>query len=633
MLPLVFAAALAAGPGMSAPTAKALIAQHGDAQKDRIERGLAQLAPLWRKEDGDLTAFAKEQFVADPALLDQTFARYEANVEALDGHFNEISRELRRATDLDLGPLLPIDPSFAALDPAAHLTEDLFQSKVGFAALLNFPLLTLEQKLARGKELTRRQWAEARLTDRFTRRVPAAIQQEATAASSAADLYIAQYNVWMHHLLDDHGERLFPKGLRLISHWNLRDELKADYADAKGLAKQRMIVKVMERIVAQSVPAAVIDNPRVDWNPFSNAVTATPEGELEEGAPPAKKDLVLDSRPEPDRRYARLLAHYTASRKADPFSPIAPTAIARAFDLGAEMSEARVKGLLTEILESKWVPKVGAEIQRRLGRPLEPQDVWFNGFVPRGKIPEAELDAKCQQRYPTADAFAKDIPRILRELGFTDEKAKYLASHVVVDPSRGAGHAMQAMRRGDLPHLRTRVEAKGMNYKGYNIAVHELGHNIEQVFSLYGVDHTLLSGVPNTAFTEALAFVFQAKDLELLGLSKPDAQTERLRVHNDFWMTWEIAGVALVDLAVWHWMYDHPRASPAELRKATMEISASTWNRYYAPVLGGKDVLLLGVYSHMVSNPLYLFNYPLGHLIAFQIDEHVKKAGKLGPEE
>ena len=132
----------------------------------------------------------------------------------------------------------------------------------------------------------------------------------------------------------------------------------------------------------------------------------------------------------------------------------------------------------------------------------------------------------------------------------------------MVDPSRGAGHALQAARRGDYPHLRTRVEKDGMNYKGYNIAVHELGHNVEQVFSLYDVDHTLLAGVPNTAFTEALAFVFQAKDLELLGYPKPDAESERLRVLNDFWQTWEIAGVALVDIAVWHWMYDHPERQP-----------------------------------------------------------------------
>ncbi len=202
----------------------------------------------------------------------------------------------------------------------------------------------------------------------------------------------------------------------------------------------------------------------------------------------------------------------------------------------------------------------------------------------------------------------------------------------VADASRGAGHAMEARRRGDKPHLRTRIEAGGMDYKGYNIAVHELGHNVEQVFSLYDVDHTLLAGVPNTAFTEAIAFVFQAKDLELLGLGKPDAEAERLRVLNDFWMTWEIAGVALVDIEVWHWMYDHLKATPAQLRDATVEISKKVWNTYYAPVLGGKDTPLLGIYSHMISYPMYLFNYPLGHLIAFQIEEQVKKTGKIGPE-
>jgi hypothetical protein len=126
--------------------------------------------------------------------------------------------------------------------------------------------------------------------------------------------------------------------------------------------------------------------------------------------------------------------------------------------------------------------------------------------------------------------------------------------------------------------------------------------------------------------------VFQAKDLELLGQSKPDAEVERLRVLNDFWMTWEIAGVALVDVAVWHWMYEHPKAKPNELRDATVKIAKEVWNKYYAPVLGGKDTPLLGIYSHMIAYPLYLFNYPLGHLIAFQIEEQVKKAGKLGPE-
>jgi hypothetical protein len=181
-------------------------------------------------------------------------------------------------------------------------------------------------------------------------------------------------------------------------------------------------------------------------------------------------------------------------------------------------------------------------------------------------------------------------------------------------------------------HLRTRVAANGMDYKGYNIAIHEMGHNIEQTFSLNNIDYYTLHGVPNTAFTEALAFVFQAHDLELLGLAKPDAQSSALKTLNDFWGTAEIAGVALVDMGVWHWMYEHPDATPAQLKDATVQIAKDVWNKHFANVLGQRDVVLLGIYSHMIDSFLYLPDYPIGHMIAFQIEEQVEKAGNLGAE-
>ena len=186
--------------------------------------------------------------------------------------------------------------------------------------------------------------------------------------------------------------------------------------------------------------------------------------------------------------------------------------------------------------------------------------------------------------------------------------------------------------RGQLARLRTRVEPGGMDFKGYNIALHELGHNVEQTFSLNLVDHTLLAGVPNNAFTEALAMVVQGHDLELLGLAAPDARSEALKTLNDFWATAEIAGVALVDMAVWHWMYEHPEATPAELKAATLRIARDLWNRYYAPVFKQPDVTLLAVYSHMIRDVLYLPDYPIGHLIAFQIEDHLRKADRFAAE-
>src|SRR5439155_166500 len=157
-------------------------------------------------------------------------------------------------------------------------------------------------------------------------------------------------------------------------------------------------------------------------------------------------------------------------------------------------------------------------------------------------------------------------------------------------------------------------------------------HNVEQTFSLNDVDHTLLKGVPNTAFTEALAFVFQGRDLQLLGLPAPDTRSEAEKTLNDFWTTYEIAGVGLVDTAVWHWMYDHAQATPSQLNAATLQIAKDIWNRYYAPVFHQKDVVLLAVYSHMIDSFLYLPDYSIGHLIAAQIEEQMKKAGAIGPE-
>ena len=103
--------------------------------------------------------------------------------------------------------------------------------------------------------------------------IPAEVSQAVASASADASRYIAEYNLRVHHLLDEKGRRLFPAGKRLLSHWNLRDEIKASYGDAKdGLAKQRTIARAMERIVTQTIPKAAIDSPWVDWNPFTNEV-------------------------------------------------------------------------------------------------------------------------------------------------------------------------------------------------------------------------------------------------------------------------------------------------------------------------------------------------------------------------
>jgi hypothetical protein len=390
-----------------------------------------------------------------------------------------------------------------------------------------------------------------------------------------------------------------------------------------------MIQRVMERIIDQSIPQVVINNPQVDWNPLTNEVKASTVADL--GAP-ATAGASPSGAPEPDTRYAKLLAIFQAERRADPFSPAAPTFIARRFEIDRQMSEARVRTMLEQVLGSPQFTAVAGLIEKRLGRPLEPFDIWYNGFRPRGAYTEAQLDGIVRAKYPTAAAYHADLPNILTKLGFTAERAAYLQAHIDVEPSRGPGHAMPPGMSGQKARLRTRVEADGMNYKGFNIAVHEMGHNIEETFSMDLVDYHLLAGVPNTAFTEALAMMTQGHDLEALGLTKPDARDEALSTLNVFWATAEISGVALVDMGVWHWMYEHPDATSSELKAAALAIARELWNRYYAPALHQRDVTLLAIYSHMISDQLYLPDYPIGHLIGFQVEEQIRKVGDYGAE-
>lgn len=587
------------------PAAQALPAP----EQARFETGVRQVERLWTSEDGspeELKAFCAKNFFSG-SERDALFERFEDKLEQLDGHFQAMSDSLTREFDEDRLPAHPVDGAFAAFSPDAHLSDDLFKSKLAFIALLNFPQKTLEECLEEGASWPRRRWAEVRLAQRFRARVPAPVLQDLAKAGSEAHEYVNRYNIHMDRVLGTDGKPAFRPGLKLLSHWGLRDELRALYADpAAALERQKLLSLVMERIITQQIPQAVVDNPGALWDPAAGTV---------DGKPSAR---------EPDTRYAEWLKVFRARRRLDAYYPGFATHMDRSFKLERELPEAEVERILTDVLKSGSGKKTAALIRERLGRDLQPFDIWYDGFKPRAAISEEELDRLAAGKYPDSEAFQRDLPTILGKLGFDTQTAAYLASMIAVDPARGSGHAQQPALRGGQAHLRTRVPKGGMNYKGFNIAMHELGHNVEQVFSLNRVDHSLLRGVPNSAVTEGFAFVFQERDLEILGIQKGDKAADADKTLDRFWSLREIAGAALVEMRAWRWLYAHPEATPAQLREAVVSISKEVWNEYYAPVFGVRDSPLLAVYSHMIDYALYLPNYPLGYVIAYQMQDYFR---------
>ncbi len=578
----------------------------------RIEKGVQQAASLWRDSDGtkaDFRKFVAENFISDAAERRLALKKLERNFEILNGYFHRMDVDLQEPLHLDMGKLHELDYKFGSYSASSHMKEDFYANKIAFYVALNFPAYSLEEKMQLGENWSREDWAAARAGDIFDSRIPADVLQAISLSTTESDTYISEYNIFMGHLITKNGDKLFPEDLKLISHWGLRDELKSHYGETSQDA-QEMIYQVMLRIIAQEIPQKVINSSDYEWNPYDNVLYK--EGEK------------VEFEAEPFTRYEHLLNNFKAMKAVDPYTPLYPTYIDRAFSQTMEITQPEVEQLFRDFISSETVKDVAALISERLGRDLRPYDIWYDGFKARTGVSEDELDKITEKRFPDPAAFNAALPGFLKQLGWEKAKAESIASKIVVDPARGAGHAWGAEMRDDVSHLRTRIPESGMKYKGYNIAVHEFGHNVEQTITLHDVDHYFMHGVPNTAFTEAVAFMFQARDLDLLGMSSDNPQAEALATLDNFWSAYEIMGVSIVDMEVWKWMYEHPEATPEELADAVQEIAIEVWNMYYADVFGVADSPILGIYSHMIDAPLYLANYPLGHLIEFQMEAYMK---------
>ena len=577
-----------------------------------MEKGIRQCASLWREEDGteeEFASFVTTNYVADPEQKFELFMKLSKANETIQGACNQLMVDLQKPTVLAGPQPGTVDYIFSEYSPYSHLSDDMFQNRIAFITALNFPFFTLEEKNSLGKDWSRLEWAYSRMGDLYTSRVPSEVSKVASKAYADAENYIASYNIMMGHVLTEDGRRLFPEDMCLLSHWNLRDEIKSNYADLPDAPeKQEMIYKIFERIVTQEIPEVVINNPEYDWAPYSNKV-------WKDGAP-------VNAKPEGERRYQRILDSFHAELLADPFHPGMPTGIQRNFEGGMEVSAEEIEKLFVDLISSPQVKMVASVIRERLGRELRPFDIWYDGFKSRASISEESLSAITRKRYPSPEAFEKGMPQMLQQLGFDKDRAEYIADKITVEGARGSGHAWGTMGRGYNSFLRTRIGADGMDYKGYNIAVHEFGHNVEQTLDTYDIDYYALAGVPNTAFTETLAFIFQKRDLKLLGF---DSQVDDNTTLDIFWGMYEIMGVSLVDMYTWRWLYEHPKATAAELRDNCLRIAREVWNTYYEPVLGCPDSPILAVYSHMVNSPMYLPNYPYGHIVEYQIEEFLSR--------
>lgn len=580
----------------------------GSAHQQRIERGVAQCARAWQETDGSPDSFKKfceEYFVADAEALRLLLDRLEEALEQVDGHLHEIARNLRRWTDV-VGPELPqADDLLALFEAAPDLEDQFYRQKIAFLALLNLNQPTLEKMTGEGQTWSSDQWAEARIARRFGARMPQTARRQVREILHEAEHYVARMHIPVGSILGESGKSLFPEQLRLLVHWQVREEIKGCYGVADGLERQRALRSLFGRYIDGSLPRAVLEGTADKWEPRENLVNGRP-----------CSDTIGD------KRYLLWLNNLEAARIEDQYSPEYPTALARKFDWEREISRPRVREILTGILAHPLRSRLAEYLKRRIGRDLEPHDIYFEDVVQAP--PGDELDRLTRERYPDLDAFRTGLPDLLQDLGFPPSEARFLAENIAVETARGSGHAMPMGMPQYPAWLRTSGKGEAFGWDAFQTAMHELGHNVEMVYSCHGVPRPALRRVPNIALTEAFAFLYQSLALDLLGVTDPQVQGPGAAAIQTLLGAWQIAGPALLDLEIWEWLYAHPQADARELREQVLATADVIWKEYYQEFFGNDSDHLPAAYQHMIAFPLYLADYVLGHVAAHQIRAHMQ---------
>ena len=605
-----------ADPAVDDATMESVIAQlreaHPDAELDTIKQGVAAVARFWRPEDGDADAFRAlclDHFVSDPAEHARLVTRLETALSVVTGHLDEIRRNLRRWSDLQGDEFEGVDDVLALFNPAPDLNEQLFRQKLAFIALLNGAVFSLDQMLESGSAWDDAAWVWARVGRCFGDRVPEAVLRQARETGHAASRWVDTFKVPVDRMVDADGRTWFEKGRTLIAHWHLRDRIKAAYGDADGLPRQRALAAVMRRHIEGAIPRSVMDGSfdGAAWDPEANTLDGTAVAESD------TIGLV---------RYEKWLSQFRVAQTIDEHSPSQPTALARRFQLQREIPEREVERLLVDMLSSPVRAQAYAVVREQLGRDLEAHDIYYQNLAPEAS--SDELDRRVRERFGTIDGLKQKLPEILLELGYTSEDAHFLADNIRVEICKGAGHAVPPGRPEYASWMRTSSLANELGWDGFDTAMHELGHNIEQVVSCHFAPRPILRGVPNTACTEAFAFLYQSQARRVLGL--PDMDDPHLATVQRLIEACEIAGPALLEIHVWRWLYQHPDADAAALREEVLRLAGALWTEFYQPYFGPDRYRLLAAYQHMIAYPLYLADYALGYMINHQITAHM--AGK-----
>ena len=593
----------------------ALIVTHGDNHSANIKQCVKAVATRWVPADGSELAFQEfclESYISQEPQRSLLFQKLQDKIEKIFGLSFELCWSNKWSLMIQTGPLEPVDIMLSEIDPLTHINDDLYRSKVAHLILLNFPILSLQEKNKLGLTTSdRRLLTQSRMAELCQFRIPFQVSAKESTAINNAYQFLGGLLFDLERIIFETSNRLTNSPLKVDLHWGLRDQIVLLYQEPCGLKKQQLLAGIWESATREEVPNEYYKNTNINWDPVTNVI-------FENGLKLSGNSLLNYQ-----GRYKALLGLFEAKKEEDPYVPEMPNYITRSFELTREIEEDKVRKLFTDFLTNPLLPICASHLKSLLGRELQAFDVVFNQFGAKTNTSSKNYDAIIAKKFPTLEKFHHAIPGILEKLGFDSSLAREIADKIQVVTCRSGGFSSFPKMRGGSYILAIPTDHGKMNYTSFVTAMHELGHCVEGYLSLEKSDNYLLGEVPCPAFSEAFAYLFDSRSFEILEVSEAAKKYDPSKILNLFWGCFLNCGIALVDIDTWHWMYKHPNCTEAELRTALINISHTIWNQFFSPIIGEKDCSILGGYNVMIANPLYLPEYALAIFIQTQIEEYL----------
>ena len=585
-----------------------VIAKHPTSEKERIIKGVKQLAANWRSSDGsekDFRSFCVDSFLTD-SIRSANFPRICSDMITINGYLDKIRFRISESDKFTDIKEVFVDRFFRESLPSF----DPYKEKLAHLIQLNFPFYTLEEKRESGSRWSREQWAMVRLGDQYAYRKDPDPKAYNSDEVDNFNNYMERYFFRMDHICMPDGSYPFQKGTCLHSHRGIRDNIKEEYTRTGGLARQELSQKVVEHIVLGTVPLEFIKDTTTRWNPWTNELSLLEADSL----------VKISFTNEGTVRYTGLRSVFLNKSKQDHLYEPGSTFVKRNFE-SQNLHIEEVEKIMRDFLSDPIIASAGRIIEKRLGRPLQPFDLWYSGFQEQSAFPADELNSITMKRFPDPMSLQNNLPGILVNMGFPSDEAEYIGTHISVRPVVSGGYTDQPPLRGDTVLMTTMFNPDGLDYKSYRVAIHELGHSVCAVFSTRDVDNFILAGVPTSGIDEGMAELLAYRNIWGLGLNTGDAVEQRNSLAlSTLWYLLEMGGQALTDIEVWKWMYSNPGFTASELQEAVISISGEIWNEYFSNVFNGtKDQHILAIYNHFIQGDLYLYNYFLGNTIMFQL--------------